>query len=150
MDGKIDYSSFRIQKLYTNNRLLQSWLATFVLEYLKLHVSESFIMDKRKIIMEEKFIQKLVVLNPEESTGKLMVEKLWELMEDHPYKEKMYKEFEIEKIKNEVITIDFIDIIYKRIRYFGTNYKRKLIRAEIKHINLFEEMLVIDGEKKRK
>lgn len=99
--------------------------------------------------MEEKFIQKSVVLNHEESTGKLKVEKLWELMEDHPYKEKMYAEFEIEKIKNEVISIDYIDTVYKRVKYFGANYKRKLIRAEIKDINVFEEMLAIDGEKKK-
>ncbi|MFV8333156.1 hypothetical protein [Flavobacterium sp. GSP14] len=99
--------------------------------------------------MEEKFVQKNVLLIPEESTGKLKVEKLWELMEGHPYKEKMYAEFEIEKIKNEVIVIDFVDIIYKRIKYFSKNYKRKLIRAQIKDINVFEEMLVIDGEKKK-
>ncbi|SHN20424.1 hypothetical protein [Flavobacterium xinjiangense] len=99
--------------------------------------------------MKEKFVQKAVELNPDESTGKLKVEKLWELMEDHPYKEKMYAEFEIDKIKNEIITIDFIDIIYKRIKYFITNYKRKSIKAEIKHISVFEEMLVIDGEKKK-
>lgn len=99
--------------------------------------------------MKEKFVQKAVELNPDDSTGKLKVEKLWELMEDHPYKEKMYAEFEIDKIKNEIITIDFIDIIYKRIKYFITNYKRKSIKAEIKHISVFEEMLVIDGEKKK-
>ncbi len=99
--------------------------------------------------MEEKFIQKLVELNSEESVGKLKVEKLWELMDDHPYKAKIYSEFEIEKIKNEIIAIDFIDIIHKRIEYFNKNYKRKLIRAEIKHIDLFEEITVIDGEKKK-
>ena len=47
--------------------------------------------------MEEKIVQKAVVLIPEDSAGKLKVEKLWELMEDHPYKDKMYTE--IEKIK---------------------------------------------------
>jgi hypothetical protein len=99
--------------------------------------------------MEEKFVQKAVVLIPEDSTGKLKVEKLWELMEDHPYKDKMYTEFEIEKIKNEVISIDYIDTIFKRVKHFGANYKRKLIRAEIKDINVFEEMLAIDGEKKK-
>lgn len=99
--------------------------------------------------MEEKFVQKAVTLIPEDSTGKLKVEKLWELMEDHPYKDKMYTEFEIEKIKNEVIAIDYIDTVYKRIKHFSSNYKRMLIKAEIKHINVFEEMLVIKGEKKK-
>ena len=99
--------------------------------------------------MEEKFVQKAVVLVPDESTGKLKVERLWELMEDHPYKEKMYANFEIEKIKDELIVIDFIDTVYKRVKYFNKNYKRKLIRAQVKDINVFEEMLVIDGEKKK-
>jgi hypothetical protein len=99
--------------------------------------------------MEEKFVQKAVVFNPEDSTGKLKVEKLWELMEDHPYKDKMYVDFEIEKIKNEIITIDYIDTVFKRVKYFSTNYKQKIIRAEIKYINVFEEMLEIDGNKKK-
>jgi hypothetical protein len=99
--------------------------------------------------MEAKFTQQSVELNSDESTGKLKIEKLWELMVDHPYKEKLYSEFEIDKIKNEIVTIDFIDTIYKRIKYFNKNYKRKLIKAEIKHIDLFEEIILIDGEKKR-
>jgi hypothetical protein len=99
--------------------------------------------------MEEKFVQKAVVFNPEVSTGKLKVEKLWELMENHPYKDKMYVDFEIEKIKNEIITIDYIDTVFKRVKYFSTNYKQKIIRAEIKYINVFEEMLEIDGNKKK-
>ncbi|OYX86527.1 MAG: hypothetical protein B7Y83_01150, partial [Flavobacteriales bacterium 32-34-25] len=99
--------------------------------------------------MEEKFIQKAVVFNPEDRSGKLKVEKLWELIEDHPYKDKMYIDFEIEKIKNEIITIDYIDTVFKRVKHFSTNYKRKLIKAQIKDINVFEEILVIDGEKKK-
>ncbi len=99
--------------------------------------------------MEEKFVQKAVVFNPEDSSGKLKVEKLWELMGDHPYKDKMYVDFEIEKIKNETITIDYIDTVFKRVKYFSTNYKQKIIRAEIKYINVFEEMLEIDGDKKK-
>jgi hypothetical protein len=99
--------------------------------------------------MEEKFVQKAVLLNPEEIRGQLKVEKLWELMEDHQYKDKMYTDFEIEKIKNEVITIDYIDTVYKRVKHFNTNYKRMLIRAQIKDINVFEEVLAIDGEKKK-
>ncbi len=99
--------------------------------------------------MEQKFVQKAVVFTQEDSTGKLKVEKLWELMEDHPYKDKMYIDFEIEKIKNEIITIDYIDTVFKRVKYFSTNYKQKIIRAEIKYINVFEEMLEIDGNKKK-
>lgn len=99
--------------------------------------------------MEEKFVQKAVVLIPEDSTGRLKVDKLWELMENHPYKDKMYSEFEIEKNKNEVILIDYIDTVYKSIKHYSANYKRKLIRAEIKDISVFEEILSIDGEMKK-
>lgn len=99
--------------------------------------------------MEDKFVQKAVVLTPEDSTGKLKVEKLWELMENHPYKDKMYIDFEIEKIKNEIIAIDYIDTVFKRVKHFSTNYKLKLIKAQIKDINVFEEILVIEGEKKK-
>lgn len=98
--------------------------------------------------MQEKFIQKSVELHPEDSTGKIKIEKLWELMENHPYTDKMYDVFEIEKIKNEIINIDFIDTIYKHIKYINANYKRKSIKAEIKDIDVFEEFLLVDGVKK--
>jgi hypothetical protein len=96
--------------------------------------------------MEEKFVQKSVELNPKESEGKLKVGQLWELMKEHPYKGEMYNTFEIEKIKEEVIAIDFIDTVYKRVKHFSKNYKRSLIRAQIKDISVFEENIVIDGK----
>ncbi len=36
--------------------------------------------------MEEKFVQKALVLDAENSTGKIKVEKLCELISNHPYR----------------------------------------------------------------
>lgn len=80
--------------------------------------------------MEERFVQKAVQLTPEESTGKLKVEKLWELMQNHPYQNEMSKVFDIDKIKDEYINIDFVDTVYKRVKHFSDKYKRSLIRAQ--------------------
>lgn len=99
--------------------------------------------------MEEKFVQKAVQLTSKESTGKLKVEKLWELMLNHPYQDEMSKAFDIDKIKDEFITIDFVDTIYKRVNHFSAKYKRSLIRAQIKDINIFEEEMIIDGKKEK-
>jgi hypothetical protein len=98
--------------------------------------------------MEEKFVQKAVLLNPEESTGKLKIEQLLELMQNHPYKNEMFKVFDIDNIKDEYINIDFVDTVYKRVKHFNDKYKRSLIRAQIKDINVFEEDIIIDGKKR--
>jgi hypothetical protein len=99
--------------------------------------------------MEEKFVQKAVLLNPEESTGKLKIEQLLELMQNHPYKNEMFKVFDIDNIKDEYINIDFVDTVYKRVKHFNDKYKRSLIRAQIKDINVFEEDIIIDGKKRK-
>ncbi|KAA5535609.1 hypothetical protein [Paenimyroides baculatum] len=99
--------------------------------------------------MEERFVQKAVQLTPEESTGKLKVEKLWELMQNHPYQNEMSKVFDIDKIKDEYINIDFVDTVYKRVKHFSDKYKRSLIRAQIKDINVFEEDIISDGKKEK-
>ena len=54
--------------------------------------------------MEDKFVQKALVLDAENSTGKMKVEKLCELISDHPYKSELYKVFDIENIKINLIT----------------------------------------------
>lgn len=99
--------------------------------------------------MEERFVQKAVQLIPDESTGKLKVEKLWELMQNHPYQNEMSKVFDIDKIKDEYINIDFVDTVYKRVKHFSDKYKCSLIRAQIKDINVFEEDIIIDGNKEK-
>lgn len=96
--------------------------------------------------MEKKFVQKTVVFD-DKSTGKLKVEKLCELIENHPYRNEIHKVFDIEKIKNEIICIDFIDAMFDRVNYFNKKYKKRSILAQTKDINVFEEARVIDGEK---
>ncbi|EAR01405.1 hypothetical protein [Maribacter sp. HTCC2170] len=89
--------------------------------------------------MEEKFKQKQEYLDADNSTGKIKIEKLCSLIENHPYKEAIYKMFDVESIKNEFIAIEFIDLIYKKINHFITNYNRYKVLAETKDINVYEE-----------
>jgi len=89
--------------------------------------------------MEEKFKQKQVHLDADNSTGKIKIEKLCSLIENHPYKDDVYKMFDIENIKNEYIAIEFIDLIHKRIDHFITKYNRYKIIAETKDIDVYEE-----------
>lgn len=99
--------------------------------------------------MEEKFVQKSVNLSEVKSTGKMKVETLCELIDRHPYKATLYKVFDIEKIKNEIITIDHIDTIYNRVKHFDKNFKRHAILGQTKDINVYEEMKDIDGKKEK-
>ncbi|MFL1895280.1 hypothetical protein ACJRPK_06230 [Aquimarina sp. 2-A2] len=91
--------------------------------------------------MEEKFKQKQVQLDAENSSGKIKIEKLCSLIENHPYKDEIYKIFDIDRIKDEYISIDFIDLIYKKINHFITKFHRYKILAETKDINVFEEAI---------
>lgn len=91
--------------------------------------------------MEEKFIQKQVDLDANSSSGKIKIEKLCSLIEHHPYKEDIYKIFDVDNIKNEYVSIDFIDLIYNRVNHFTTKYHRYKILAETKDINVFEEVI---------
>lgn len=95
--------------------------------------------------MKPDFYQKTVGLNPEQSTGKLRVSKLCELIESHPYRDNIYEAFKIEDIQDEVICIDFIDTVYNRIRHYNDNYKRYSIYAQVKDIDVFEDEQIIDG-----
>ncbi len=99
--------------------------------------------------MEEKFVQKSVALADVKSTGKMKVETLCELIEDHPYNAALYKVFDIEKIKNEIIAIDHIDTIFDRVSHVNKKYKRHAILGQTKDINVYEEMKDIDGSKER-
>lgn len=91
--------------------------------------------------MEEKFKQKQVHLDADSSSGKIKIEKLCSLIENHPYKDDIYEMFDIASIKNEYISIEFIDLIYERVKHFVTNYNRYKIIAETKDINVFEESI---------
>jgi len=97
----------------------------------------------------KEFYQKTVALDPEQSTGKLKVSKLCELIDSHPYRDEIYKTFKIEDIKDEIICIDFIDLIFKKVKYYNENYKRYSIFSQIKDIDFFEEEKLIDGDIQR-
>jgi len=100
--------------------------------------------------MEQNFVQKNVYLNPEQSTGKIKVEKLCELIDSHPYREAIFNTFLIDKIKNEVICIDYIDTIFERILLYNKKYKRFPIYAQVKDINVYEEEISVGEHKEKK
>lgn len=90
--------------------------------------------------MVEKFKQKQLFLEPGKSSGKIKIEKLCALIESHPCKEDIYKVFDIEKIKNNYISIDYVDVVYDRIWSLLSNFKRHKIIAETKNIDIYEEI----------
>lgn len=96
--------------------------------------------------MEEKFKQKQVQLDADNSTGKIKIEELCSLIENHPYKDDIYRVFDIDNIKNEYISIDFVDLIYERVKHYTTKYYRYKILAETKDIDVFEEVILGSNE----
>jgi len=96
--------------------------------------------------MEEKFKQKQLNLDPERSSGKIKIEKLCALIENHPYKDQIFEIFEVDKIKNNYISIDYIDLVYDRILHLVNNYERYKIIAETKNIDVFEEAISDSNE----
>ncbi len=99
--------------------------------------------------MEEKFLQKALVLDAKHSTGKIKVEKLCELITNHPYKAEIFRAFNIEKIKDEIISINHIDALFDRVKFYNNNYNKQSIFAQTKDINVFEEWQIIDGKKEK-
>ncbi|WP_138434173.1 hypothetical protein [Winogradskyella algicola] len=96
--------------------------------------------------MVEKFKQKQLFLDPEKSSGKIKIEKLCALIENHPYKDDIYEVFNVESIKNNYISIDYVDLVYNRISSLLSNYKRYKIIAETKNIDVFEEAVTDSNE----
>ncbi|WP_299096702.1 hypothetical protein [uncultured Winogradskyella sp.] len=96
--------------------------------------------------MVEKFEQKQLFLDPEKSSGKIKIEKLCTLIENHPYKGDVYEVFDVESIKNNYISIDYVDLVYNRISSLLSKYKRYKIIAETKNIDVFEEAVVDSDE----
>tara|TARA_R110000782_G_scaffold5853_3_gene20243 strand:- start:40456 stop:41706 length:1251 start_codon:yes stop_codon:yes gene_type:complete len=89
--------------------------------------------------MKENFKQKQIFLDADNSTGKIKIEKLCSLIENHPYKDEVFRTFKVNNIKDEYISIDYIDLIYNRVLHLMTKYKRYKITAETKDIDVFEE-----------
>lgn len=96
--------------------------------------------------MKEKFIQKKMELDLEKSDGKVKIENLCKLINNHEYKELIYKEFDIDSINQEYITIGNIDTVFEKIQSINNNYNRFNIYAYTKDINIFQEEKVEDGK----
>jgi hypothetical protein len=99
--------------------------------------------------MADRFIQKRISLHDEVSTGKLKVSKLFELLNDHPYREEVWKQYQLDQIKDDVIVIDHIDVIYKRIKFLNEHFRRFSVFAYNKDISIAESKTYIEdvGEK---
>jgi len=95
--------------------------------------------------MEEKFIQKQIQLDPDKSTGRIKVGELCNIVNNHPYKEDIYNFFDIENIKNEIVLIDYVDLVYKHVRYYINDFKRYTIYAKTKDIDVYEKETIVDG-----
>ena len=89
--------------------------------------------------MEEKFKQKQINLDADNSTGKIKIKKLCSLIEKHPYRENIYEVFDIISIEDEYISIDFVDLVFERVEYYTTKYHRHKIMAETKDIDVYQE-----------
>lgn len=98
---------------------------------------------------KNKFIQKKLELNQNNSSGRLKIETLCELVENHPYKEEIYNSFDIENTKNEFINIDNIDTVFQRIININNNYNRFNIIAQTKDVNVFEEEILKDDKSEK-
>lgn len=99
--------------------------------------------------MADRFIQKRISLHDEVSSGKLKVSKLLELLSHHPYREAIWKQYQVEEIKDDIIVIDHVDVIYKRIRFLNEHFRRFTVYAYNKDISISESKKWIQdvGEK---
>ncbi|WP_318310041.1 hypothetical protein [Flagellimonas crocea] len=94
--------------------------------------------------MKKNFIQETTFLDPENSSGRIKVEKLLGLLYEHPYKDDLMKSLNVEPIMDDYITIDYVDTIYSKVKKILTKYRRFNILAQTKHIDVFEKS--IDGD----
>lgn len=69
---------------------------------------------------------------------------LFSLLEKHPYQKEIAEAFAIEDIKNEVISVDYIDTVYHRISFFIKNYERFSAFVQSKNITVTESVLPVE------
>lgn len=94
--------------------------------------------------MSERFKQKKSVLDKDSSTGQLKVSTLISLLDKHPYKKEISEAFAIEDIKNEIISVDYIDTIYNRVKFLIDHYERFSIMAQSKNITVTESSAPVE------
>jgi hypothetical protein len=88
--------------------------------------------------MSERFTQKPIILDDDQSTGRLKVSQLMTLLEKHPYLPEVAEAFKTEDSKDEIIIVDHVDTVFKRIKYINAHFERFSIRAQSKHISIRE------------
>lgn len=95
--------------------------------------------------MSERFSQIRIPIENETSSGKLKVSDLVGLISNHPYKEAIFKEYGVKNIIEELISIDHIDLLYKRIKFLNESFKRYNISAYKKDVTIKDSAKKIKG-----
>jgi len=98
----------------------------------------------------ERFVQRRLALNDETSTGKLKVKTLLSLIERHPYRDAIINAFNLAELADEVIVIDHIDVLYKKVKRMNDNFERFEILAYNKDISIRESANPIKDIKDQK
>lgn len=86
--------------------------------------------------MGDRFIQKRISLINERTIGKLKISKLLEILEGHPYLNQVKTHFDVDSIKDEFISIDYIDVVFNSIKLLNESFYRFQIYADSKDISL--------------
>lgn len=94
--------------------------------------------------MPERFTQKQVILDDDQSTGRLKVSLLMSLLDKHPYMADVAEAFGTDKIKDEYIVVGHIDSVFKRLVYINVNFDRFAIKAQTKHIDIRESSTPVE------
>lgn len=95
--------------------------------------------------MSERFTQKRILLEHEKGTGKLKVSKLLEAVEHHQYFNRIVEQFNTNDIKDEIVSIDHVDVVFNRVKYLNDNFYRVPIFANSKDISISRSNKSVDG-----
>lgn len=94
----------------------------------------------------DRFIQKTIDFSS--NTGKLniiKVSKLCQLIENHRYRDDIYRAFNINSILNDFISIDNVGVVFNKIAAIQSNYKFYNIMAESKDISFTRGSSKVNG-----
>jgi hypothetical protein len=100
--------------------------------------------------MSERFQQKQIPLKTQQSKGVIKVSQLLNLVEDHPYLEKIKKVFKTESIKNDLIVVENADLVYKHIARIKEEYVYFNIKVHSKDVRFSRGKDKVDGIREEK
>lgn len=95
--------------------------------------------------MSDRFKQKQISFRTQQGKGGVKVSQLMSLVDDHTYLEKIKKGFKTESIKNDVIVVENIDILYKQIAKIKNEFVYFNIKAHSKDVHFSRGKNKIEG-----